>query len=80
MSTRSTSRAAARLLALALALTTLTGLAACIESPTDPAGEDTKGQSAEWTLPRLDESDSTDTGSDTTGTRKCDHTQGWGCA
>ena len=66
MSTRNTLRPAARLLSLALALAALTGLAACANAPTDP------GRRAEWMEPRLDDGD-------TTGTRWCEHTQGWGC-
>jgi hypothetical protein len=73
MSTRSTLPPAARLLSFALALAVLTGFAACANTPTAP------GRSAEWMQPRLDEGDTTDTGSDTTG-RKCDHTQPWECA
>ena len=77
MSSRSTCRAAARRLALALvlALATLGGIAACADAPTDPGPRPT-----EWMEPRLDDSDTTDAESDTTDAGRCNHTQGWGCA
>lgn len=77
MSSRSTCRAAAHRLSLALvlALATMGGSVACADPPTAPQPRSTEGLE-----PRLDGSDGTDAESDTTETLSCNHTQGWGCA
>ena len=71
MSTRSTFRHA-RSISLALALAAIGVITACSDSPTQP------DRSAESMEARLDEGDTTDTGSDTTS-RTCGHTQSWEC-